>query len=428
MSSNDWLPNEHPAVTRRTALAMLAGGIGATAQTGGETKPDFSRVPGVVIAHSPQSSGIYLSSPNIVRMRNGSYLAKCDEFGPGSTENTAGASRVYRSTDRGLTWQLLTRVPHMYWSTTFEHRDALYMIGSNSGREDRRLSIRKSTDGGAGWSDPGGARGYLETAVPMLTNASSVVEHRERIWFGGAADVLGPPGWGSQSRFKVMSAASGADLLDPSSWTFSTPIAHNPTFLDGKFGGLIEGTIVAGPDGLPTVLYRVDYREGPEEKALIARASLDGKLLGFDSRKDIIDFPGGCKKFIVRFDPLSRFYWSLTNWVPQRHKSYNPERARNTLALIRSSDLYRWTIRTVVLHHPDTEKHGFHYVDFLFEGEDMVAVSRTAFDDGLGGAHNQHDSNFLTFHRFAHFRELAPRDAPDELAPEIVAWNARFAS
>jgi len=34
-------------------------------------------------------------------------------------------------------------------------------------------------------------------------------------------------------------------------------------------------------------------------------------------------------------------------------------------------------------------------------------VSRTAFDDGLGGAPRTHDANFLTFHRFGDFRAMA---------------------
>jgi len=52
---------------------------------------------------------------------------------------------------------------------------------------------------------------------------------------------------------------------------------------------------------------------------------------------------------------------------------------RNALALMRSADLRHWTIRGIVLCHPDKDKHGFQYVDWLFEDEDMIVVSRTAF-------------------------------------------------
>ena len=37
----------------------------------------------------------------------------------------------------------------------------------------------------------------------------------------------------------------------------------------------------------------------------------------------------------------------------------------------------------------------------------MLLVSRTSYDDGLGGAVKTHDANFLTFHRVPGFRDLA---------------------
>jgi len=72
--------------------------------------------------------------------------------------------------------------------------------------------------------------------------------------------------------------------------------------------------------------------------------------------------------------------------------------------LIRSEDLRHWTVRAILLHHPDAAYHGFQYADWRFDGEDLTAVVRTAYDDGEGGAHNQHDANYLTFHRIPAFR------------------------
>ncbi len=54
----------------------------------------------------------------------------------------------------------------------------------------------------------------------------------------------------------------------------------------------------------------------------------------------------------------------------------------------------------------------------------MIALSRTAYDDGLGGAHSQHDANFITFQRFQNFRDLTPKNTPDGLADEILEWNS----
>jgi hypothetical protein len=63
-----------------------------------------------------------------------------------------------------------------------------------------------------------------------------------------------------------------------------------------------------------------------------------------------------------------------------------------------------------LLHHPDRVKHAFQYPDWVIEGDDMLVASRTAFDDGEGGAHRAHDANYLTFHRFKNFRQLTMRD------------------
>jgi hypothetical protein len=386
---------------------------------------DFSKVPGVVVSHSPASTGIYLSSPSLVILPDGRYCAACDEFGPGSTELTSGVTRVFISGDQGQTWERLPEVKLASYSTLLVHRKALYLIGSTNSGDNSRLFIRKSSDWGRTWTTPTDPEnGLLRPDVPVQTNAGNITICNGRLWFGSVFDLLGPHGWATSFRFFIMSAPLKADLLKDSSWTYSTPIVHNPTFLQGGFQGLVEGTITNGPAGWPVTLYRVDYHQ-LQEKALVARPCRDGKILGFDPLKDFINFPGGCKKFIVRYDRASGLYWSLSNWVPKRHAGIKDvERTRNTLALISSPDLYRWTIHTVVLHHPDVNFHAFQYVDFQFDGNDLIALSRTAYDDGLGGAHTQHDSNFITFHRFRNFRDLTPKEAADGLADEIVQWNS----
>lgn len=43
-----------------------------------------------------------------------------------------------------------------------------------------------------------------------------------------------------------------------------------------------------------------------------------------------------------------------------------------------------------------------------------VGTVRTAFDDSADGAHNQHDANYLTFHRIRNFRSLTMKDSVAE--------------
>jgi hypothetical protein len=76
---------------------------------------------------------------------------------------------------------------------------------------------------------------------------------------------------------------------------------------------------------------------------------------------------------------------------------------RNTLVLKSSSDLKTWAVHKVLLKHPDVKKHGFQYVDWQFDGRDIIFLSRTAYDDESGGASNYHDANYLTFHRIRNY-------------------------
>jgi hypothetical protein len=372
--------------------------------------------PGVVVAHSPAATEVYLGSPGIAVLPGGEYLAKCDEFGPKSSEKTQAITQVHRSSDRGLSWRSAARVQGMYWASVFLHHGAVYLLGTD--RQNGRIVIARSDDAGSTWTRPESERSGVLTPEPGFHGAPvPVVRHGGRLW-RAMEDTRAGGGWGRHFRALVMSAPADADLLNAANWTFGIPLARDPAWLDGKFGGWLEGNAVVSPEGGIVNLLRVDFRAASEKAALI-RITEDGRSASFDAATGFIDFPGGCKKFTVRYDPVSRLYWSLANWVPPRHASANPERARNTLALTASPDLRRWQVRSVLLYHPDPTTHGFQYVDWLFDDDDLVAVVRTAFDEPAGQAHNCHDSNYLTFHRFDRFRALSKADSPAAIRDEL---------
>jgi len=234
-----------------------------------------------------------------------------------------------------------------------------------------------------------------------------VLLHGGRLW-RAMEDAMGPvQGWGKMFGSFMMSVPEDADLLQAENWTKSEVMRYDSTYLDGHFGGWLEGNAVVDPDGNILIILRTDYRVGGNEKASVIHVSKDGKEASFDPVKGFIDFPGGCKKFTIRYDARTKLYWTLANYVPPGFRSYNPERARNTQALCSSTDLMSWKVNKIILQHPDTKTHGFQYLDWQFEGKDIIILSRTAFDDGLGGAHNQHDANFMTFHRVKKIRKYA---------------------
>eukprot|EP00456_Euglypha_rotunda_P021450 TRINITY_DN1839_c0_g1_i8.p1 TRINITY_DN1839_c0_g1~~TRINITY_DN1839_c0_g1_i8.p1 ORF type:complete len:179 (+),score=19.07 TRINITY_DN1839_c0_g1_i8:134-670(+) len=146
-------------------------------------------------------------------------------------------------------------------------------------------------------------------------------------------------------------------------------------------------------------------RPAAGNKAAMIHVLADGTKSEFNAAKDIIDFPGGSKKFTIRYDSKTQLYWSLSNVIMTADRgAYIPAKVRNTLALVSSPDLKSWRTRRVLLHHADIEKHGFHYADWQFDGADIVSVMRVAYDDSEGGARTQHDSNYLMFYRVPAFR------------------------
>jgi hypothetical protein len=203
----------------------------------------------------------------------------------------------------------------------------------------------------------------------------------------------------------MLSASEEADLLERSSWTFSNLLPHDRAWLKGKFGAWLEGNAVVAPNGQVVNVLRVDY--APGDMAALVEVSSGGNQIHFDE-KNFVRLPGGATKFTIRRDPENGSYWALTNIVAEGIQAEKATHVRNTLALIHSEDLRGWEIRRILLRHPDHKRHGFQYTDWAFEGSDIVAAVRTAYQDEGSGAHAAHDANFLTFHRFADFRTERP--------------------
>ena len=356
-------------------------------------------VPGVVIAHSPASSGKYIGSAGLAILHNGTYLAKHDEFGPNSTEHTSAITRVYRSTDKGESWQEIAVVDGLFWSSIFEHHGAVYMIGTH--HHHGHLLIYKSIDQGKTWTSPNDRETGLIRPGKFHTAPVPVLAHDGRLW-RAVEDADGPEGWGKMYRPRVMSIPLDGDLLDANQWTITNPIERDGGWLGGDFWCVLEGNVVVDRDRVVRNILRSNH----DDTAAVTTVSSDGKVQSIDPDLDRIPLPGSSKKVEIRWDKSSGLYWALSN-LPHASNNKKPEAtARNTLAIFSSPNLRTWTLRSILLHHPDSKYHAFQYPDWLIEGDDLLVASRTAFDDGCGGAHSAHDANFLTFHRFPNFRRM----------------------
>lgn len=72
------------------------------------------------VAYSDPASGVFLGSPSIIRLGNGSFLASHDTFrGWQARPTRAPATYTYMSDDGGKSWRPVGMAPWQYWSTLF---------------------------------------------------------------------------------------------------------------------------------------------------------------------------------------------------------------------------------------------------------------------------------------------------------------------
>ncbi len=341
---------------------------------------------GQVVAHLPFERHRFLGSPSLHRLPDGDWLVSHDIFG---RESTTSESFVHRSGD-GEHWRRIARIDDLFWPTLFAHGGALHLLGTT--REYGDLVILRSDDEGRTWTTPTDADHGLLATGHFHTAPVPFVEHRGRIWRGVESRTLDSMEWG-HFHAHLMSAAIGSDLLRADSWEIGPGRLPDAELRERGCTAWLEGNAVVTPDGSVANLLRAHWWTEGSQRAL---------LLDREGRWEEIAMPGGGSKFTVRTDPEGT-YWTLANTAlfdasPQRGLA-----ARNTLSLVSSTDLRRWQVERVVLHHPDDVRHGFQYVDWQFDGADIVLACRTAHDFEGAAAHNYHDSNLITFHRIEHY-------------------------
>lgn len=412
-------------------LFFFAAVISSAADT--RDLPPVDRVsgppPGTVVFASPDREHFFCGSPSILILPDGRYLVSHDI---GGKHARAGHTLIQQSTDRGATWRQIADVPDQKWATLFQHRGATYLLGTSA--KGGNMIVRRSGDGGRTWTNPTDATHGLLAAGKYHCAPTPVVVHEGRIW--RAFEQFAPTAPVRAFRAFVMSAPESADLLDAANWTRTNQISHSRDWLQTRNGEWLEGNVVVTPGGKLVDILRVESHPaigapfalpGPNariprfEVAAMMRISPDGRRVDFDPARDYIHFIGSEAKFTIRFDERSRRYWSIGSKITNPQSGYawlyTPHHQRNVLALTSSGDLRRWEERCRLLRFregqvvtKDESRVGFQYVDWQFDGADLVAVCRLAWN-GL----NYHDANFITFHRVQNFRTLTMADSPPPL-------------
>ena len=335
-------------------------------------------------------SGMCPATPSIIELPGGRLLVSHDIFFHDMAQNV---TLIYYSDDLGDSWRFLSLIEGSLWGKLFLYNHNLYMLTNMHEYGD--LVLYETHDMGSSWSKActileGGNKytgGPHKSAMPVLF-------HNGRIW---TAVEYGSWSLGGHSCGYVTAAG---DIAKKDNWIVSGFIKYSkewPGTAAGNSSGCIEGNILIKPDGsmVDFLRYGIDACEPNYGKALYLNIdkSKPGSTPQFGK---VVDFHGNHSKFSVKYDENTDRYWTIANKADES----KPKR-RNELILMSSRDIDNWTVEKKLLDYEHNGWHegfikvGFQYVDFIFHGNEIFYVSRTA----LNGALNYHDSNCITFHR-----------------------------
>lgn len=346
-------------------------------------------------------SGRYLCSPSLVRHPDGFLLASMDVFAGNHPQNL---TLIFRSDDNGESWHYVSELMPCFWGKMFIHSDELYMLSCSTEYGD--LLIGKSADGGKTFSSPvcllRGSNGKNGNNG-VHKNPQNVFVHEGRIW-----NTLEWGNWDNPSFYHaamVMSASLDDDLLKPESWSFSEPLTYKSawegTVQNGWAAGTIEGTLCLSPEGELMNIMRYNIMEGDPPYGLVLAYKVNTKDPDAPlTYSHSIKMPCNNAKFMIKYDEVSKKYYSIVSRIDCEERAFG----RNLLSLMSSTDLENWdTVCDLIdKRDEDMKKIGFQYVDFEFEGDDIIFLCRTS----INNAHDYHDANYSTFHKIINFREI----------------------
>lgn len=371
-----------------------------------------------------------LGSPGIIRAPNGDLIATYGHGGPDAPPYAV--TTVCRSIDNGQNWTPISAPSYQAKSTPFKVGEDLYLIGLGRGSE-RDIHIKRSTDNGLTWTaTTGPSTGRLLLAehggnnYGYHTDNTAMVEFNGRIYKAFEQETQSGNQWPRDFAAFVLSAPVDCDLLNAANWTKSNIISFDPGWVgpDWRRPGWLEGNMVVGPNDQLYLMIRVNSEPYVNVAALL-EVSADGATVTFEPQTGFVDFPGGMAKFNVRYDPVSKKFLALVN------NNIDPEGTvtqRNMVTLVASDDLRQWDIvkNLVQCDRPiswDESLYatGFQYIDWRIDGDDIVFVSRTAYDAITSDPDKAwHDANRITFHRLENYLDyVAPCGAWGYLAMDL---------
>lgn len=302
------------------------------------------------------------------------------------------------SYDRGETWEKIAVLDNVRWAYLFEVKGEIYLCGSRV-HPDHAVVMAKLYQSVL--------RVQTFENIKTWTNPNAVVEKNGRIYLPTFP--------------QVMSADIQTDLLQEGNWRLSNSLndVTDKAWFFEETGAdtaddfwLLEGNIVAGVDGKLYDILRIESQPNNGYAALL-ELSEDGKRLTREvNTNGMVELPTSVSKFCVKYDEATGLYLTLCNYptlpTPIPSLGIHPLAGqRNILCLAASPDLIHWKVLDVLLCDREVmngaasaRAHGFQYVIWDTDGEDLLYVVREA----VGYTKNFHDGKFVTLYRLKNYK------------------------
>jgi len=370
-----------------------------------------------VLAESPDPDKVYTGSPCLAELPSGRLIASYEWFRPQPlVERIPDQLEILVSDDGGREWNK-TAVLDIIWPSLFADGEALYCIGNR--RLSREIIIARSTDGGESWSEAVElfAGRHHNAPTNVLFKGGQVYRAFETCPVGD--DAVGRSQWESL----VVAGDMGRDLLDPSAWRMSNRVRFPgvPDVLSQRRyqasaadkvveDCFIEGNIIDVRGEMRVLLRTIIDGHTTGGLASVCSLADDGESMEYRFVQ-FYPMPGAQCKFHIVYDDMSDLFWTTVCLPTDTWQEREPLRAhgfasppgneRRILMLMYSLDALNWFQAGCVAMSSSIFE-AFSYASQLIRGDEMLVISRTS-----QGGYNQHDTNLVTLHRIANFRQLA---------------------
>ena len=370
-----------------------------------------------VLAQSADPDNVYTGSPCLAQLPSGRLIASYEWFRPQPlVEKIPDQLEILVSDDGGRGWRK-TAALDIIWPSLFAVGEELYCIGNR--RLSREIIIARSVDGGQSWSESSQLFSGRHHNAPtnVLFKGGRVYRAFETCPEGD--DAVGRSQWESL----VVAGDLTRDLLDPGAWRMSNRV-HFPGVPDvlsqRRYQAsaadkvvedcFIEGNIIDVRGEMRVLLRTIIDGHTTGGMASVCSLEDDGERLDYRFVQ-FYPMPGAQCKFHIVYDEVSDLFWTTVclptdTWQdrePLREVGFAspPGNERRILMLMYSLDALNWFQAGCVAMSSSIFE-AFSYASQLIRGDELLVISRTS-----QGGYNQHDTNLVTLHRIANFRQLA---------------------